>query len=646
MLRNAARVVLTSIVLVAGLSSVAADDAVYEAQGLLKGLGYDPGPVDGAIGKRTISAIERFMAANGASFDGTIDLNELEPLRLAAAALVPTLKFPGRLFDTSYGKQSACNALAASRYSKQAAEFGTLEPVAALNDSVSVGGSQLWDKVDPWLRMVLSEAGRFSTVGDATAGEQALAQLEKWAAADAVLKTPVDNRYSGRGNRGAYRPSAAAPVLDMENAAQLGYAIYFALQMLEGLPAERMEPVRRWADRLVDRFGGPIGDSIFASRPTGIWRLEGRPLLARAILEGDEAAYRDHVEAYYAVIRRVVSETGAILKNANRGDRALHYQSQGLLAITAVLDIVDNQDGRIPADIEARLHQAVTFFLDADRDNRVILPLAREGYNNPGDGSNPVRFYRENAEHYWWMIYYISKYPDGDNAARLRNLLALYDTYDRVSRDMMASTWVPYPINCYRPFDMSEAALTTAAELVQARFPDIDDGVVRAVEETGIGGVTSSSSIAVESVTVMEQYRERNFIEFGVRLNAAVVDGEPARIPRFDIYADFAGSADKTENLELLRLVVYRSALRENDSRDADYLGCGELSAVPEGQNDQSLRLHVGHGADKNKCVLAAMHEADRKTWSTVLANFGALLAQARPGEPATRVQELFARVE
>ncbi|MHA6300346.1 hypothetical protein, partial [Devosia sp. CAU 1758] len=442
-----------------------------------------------------------------------------------------------------------------------------------------------------------------------------------------------------------YRPSASAPVLDMENAAQLGYAVYYALAMLDGMPAERLLPVRNWADALVGKYGGPIGDAIFSQSPNGIWRLEGRPLLAKAILDGDEDAYRTHVEAYYNVIREVVSDSGAILKNANRGDRALHYQSQGLLAIAAVLDIVQNQGGRIPADIEEEFQRAVQFMLDADRDIALIAPLAREGFNNPGDGSTQTRFYRENAEHYWWMIFYLSNYPDAENASRIRYLLAMNDTVDRVDRDMMASTWVPYPINCYRPFDMTPEAVESATALVTAKFPKVDDGIASAPIATGIGDVVSESTFDVTRALVSTQYEDQNFVEYLLRLRGSAIDGEEVEIPAMSLFTDFSGGSDEVANLRLFRLVFRRNVLQDPASRSADYLVCGELSAqIDEGE--QQLRLHVGDGAEKNACILEKMAEVDRNVWSAVLANFSIITDKLPDSDAGLRVKELYAFIK
>ena len=56
---------------------------VDTAQRMLNQLGYNAGPVDGAYGKKTRSALEAFYSDNGGSFDGKLDANEIADLQAA-----------------------------------------------------------------------------------------------------------------------------------------------------------------------------------------------------------------------------------------------------------------------------------------------------------------------------------------------------------------------------------------------------------------------------------------------------------------------------------------------------------------------------------------------------------------------------------
>ncbi len=60
-------------------------DAVREVQQALRDLGYDAGPVDGVIGRRTRTAVEAFQTVAGLTADGTISPELREALRAAVA---------------------------------------------------------------------------------------------------------------------------------------------------------------------------------------------------------------------------------------------------------------------------------------------------------------------------------------------------------------------------------------------------------------------------------------------------------------------------------------------------------------------------------------------------------------------------------
>jgi peptidoglycan hydrolase-like protein with peptidoglycan-binding domain len=56
-------------------------DTISGAQGRLRNLGYDPGPIDGALGPRTRSVVRAFQRARGLSITGDLDRNTLETLK-------------------------------------------------------------------------------------------------------------------------------------------------------------------------------------------------------------------------------------------------------------------------------------------------------------------------------------------------------------------------------------------------------------------------------------------------------------------------------------------------------------------------------------------------------------------------------------
>ena len=72
---------------------------VDNAQRMLNQLGYNAGPVDGAYGKKTRSALEAFYADSGGSFDGKLDANEVADLKIAMSTLGIEIYQPKTSFE-------------------------------------------------------------------------------------------------------------------------------------------------------------------------------------------------------------------------------------------------------------------------------------------------------------------------------------------------------------------------------------------------------------------------------------------------------------------------------------------------------------------------------------------------------------------
>ncbi|MHA1548412.1 MAG: hypothetical protein ACTSYE_05720, partial [Alphaproteobacteria bacterium] len=94
----------------------------------------------------------------------------------------------------------------------------------------------------------------------------------------------------------------------------------------------------------------------------------------------------------------------------------------------------------------------------------------------------------------------------------------------------------------------------------------------------------------------------------------------------FLVFTDYPGGADSVRNIELFRLAFMRNGLADEESRAADYLECGDLAANRQADG-QLLKLHIGHMADGNECILAKMSENDRVTWASMLDGFDKVIA-------------------
>lgn len=580
---------------------VRADETVLEAQRLLNSLGFNAGPADGSAGKRTTSAVAAFLSGMNFTFDGTIDQQEVELLRRAAADYQMVLRYPGKVLA---GRDMVCKGLSTGRFRAEPGWSSRFPPIASFDDSQSIGASIKKDAAVAFSQSLLvnAAAGAGGDEGAATAAGELLVE---WARAKAGLETAVDRRYLGAGNAGNYDPTAAAPALDMENAAFLGGTALMALEMLGNhISASEHEAVLNWALELVDTYD--FSDALVKGEVSGLF-MSSYPRLLGAIHAGDAELYKKIVEASFVQIREKIDANGAILKNANRGDRAIHYQSIGILFALSVLEVVESQGSKIPVDIEAAVHRAVSFFLDADRDNNVILPYSKMGFNNPGVGTRPLRSYRSNSEHYWWMISYISNYPDTENAARLRAFISRNDTYDRVVANIMPAVWAAYPINCFVDFDMSPKRVEEAIAFVDARYPKVAALPVGGLK-MGKPKVKGATEITYESSWI-RRIAQTNLEQFSVFIKGLKVDGARAGVGGFEVYADFAGPTDDLGNLTLLRIVGLK-VLVDGDGFDS----CGNVAA-----DRSTFRLHIGEHSESNSCVLGHMDASSRKIWASLL---------------------------
>jgi hypothetical protein len=354
--------------------------------------------------------------------------------------------------------------------------------------------------------------------------------------------------------------------------------------------------------------------------------MSAYPRLLGAIAEGDAEGYKALVDANYDMLRARIDKNGAILKNANRGDRGLHYQSMGILVALSLFELVENQGSKIPPDIEDALHRAVTFLLEADRDASVILPYAKMGFNNPGKGTRPDRHYRSGTDHYWWMVAYIARYPETENATRLRSFLGRNDTSEHVDRNIIPAVWAAYPINCFVDYDLSGVRVQDAIAYVDAKYPKIATPPGGGMKK-GKPKTKGALPISFESTVVMMGNHNANFESYSIMAKGLKVGGERAPVQGFTVYADFGGGSDEMSNLILLRIVGHPSSLQGGKSM-GDFVSCGNVAA-----QDGTFRLHIGEQADYNSCILKKMEESDRIGWASIVDGLEAII---NDGDPET----------
>ena len=72
---------ISSIIIFLFSAPLSADTLTADMQRMLNRLGYNAGPVDGAYGKKTKSALIKFYTDNGSAYDGELDANEISDVQ-------------------------------------------------------------------------------------------------------------------------------------------------------------------------------------------------------------------------------------------------------------------------------------------------------------------------------------------------------------------------------------------------------------------------------------------------------------------------------------------------------------------------------------------------------------------------------------
>ena len=134
------------------LKKGSSDPAVRDLQEALKALGYDPGPIDGAFGAMTESAVKKFQQAREIPADGVVgkvtwinidEADQSHPVLKTGSAGLPVRRLQSRMSAVGYntgGVDGRFGAVTAAAVKKLQQDF---------NLGVDgVVGPQTWNVVD------------------------------------------------------------------------------------------------------------------------------------------------------------------------------------------------------------------------------------------------------------------------------------------------------------------------------------------------------------------------------------------------------------------------------------------------------------------------------------------------------------------
>ncbi len=112
--------------------TVKPDETVREAQTLLGKLGYDPGPADGLLGRRTVTAVREYQKDAGLPVDGKVNTRLLKSLRSGEHKKQHAKVAPGSVAPVAPAGDAKRPMPMNGTFS---ADFGDIEPLYTLGDA-------------------------------------------------------------------------------------------------------------------------------------------------------------------------------------------------------------------------------------------------------------------------------------------------------------------------------------------------------------------------------------------------------------------------------------------------------------------------------------------------------------------------------
>lgn len=420
-----------------------AEPSVACVQDELTNLGFQPGPVDGALGGRSRAAANAFVSRTGIALPNLTDESAVlwcaeiksfakspaaQIMRSRAAQLLPNdvlLDFaksdPGR-------RARFCKATTAI------SALGRIEPVTKIKgfssrqrtakgpDSKFVPGARDVERFAQGFGGLAVHA--LAANNDQLKGEL-LDVLQKWANAGAFLDTYLCKVNSRKCTQWTVPDgSDLSRVKDWEfavnHASGLIRAYYITLADFQADQRQQQhDDIIAWIASIgkMLKRADDIPQVYFLGEV--FW-----PVIVNDYARGSTSAAHNKLrQIEHALDRAVFAADGSIKKATTRGDRALWYHFYGLSMVVPSMEMIRAAGIPISDRVEKRLHKAVALFLAALDEPEILDPWARTQRNSTYDGSQDFElsgWMNFNGGGSWVHIYPY-RYPDREEAVQLRD---------------------------------------------------------------------------------------------------------------------------------------------------------------------------------------------------------------------------------
>ncbi len=440
---------LTSVALaIAASSALAPSTALGSAacvQEELAGLGYQPGPADGVLGRRSVGAANLFAGDTGLTLPDLTDdtagqwCEEIQTFAASPEAAILST-FVGQLLpkDVLLGFASVDPNARANLCDPRVAirEINMVEPIKKIEGFTSdmrrvVKTLPNVTELDEFVFKFGQLATRAYAGNDAALKGQLLDILERWALEGALLDTTNCMRPNGTYKKSLCTQwtvrdgSDLSPTKDweftMDRAVGLIRIYYIALVDFE--PDERDEQhriIKDWLEEFPPR--------LRPARSVNVIYDVGRTFMDAIVNDYVGAkpdAARAKLQRVEKALNRFLQSDGSIEKATTRGDRALWYQYTSLSDAIIATEMIRAAGLPLSGRVEEKLHKAVALFVAAVEDPDVLDPWARKRHNATYDGRQDFDFARWHSSIYRgsWLYIYPYRYPDRVESKELLRLV-------------------------------------------------------------------------------------------------------------------------------------------------------------------------------------------------------------------------------
>jgi hypothetical protein len=416
-----------------------ADEAVSCVQQQLTDLGYAPGPVDGALGRRTQNAaaslardlglalpeLDAGTAAQWCTEIAAVAQGPAAEILSSRARYVLPADVLAKLPDVPPERAplfcQASNALALQTAPIAKISGFTSRMADVIN---SVEGAR---ELEHFVGSFGAHTVKALVAKDAEKKRELVDILARWAEAGALLDTISCVRSDGSlittGKCTEWTDPEGNDLSGMKDAtfvtflgAALMRAYYVGLADFdrEGM-ARQHAAIDTWFDDFSKRFKTPTR-VYFGLNVGWYW-----PSIMADLASGNKERARERLQRIDRELSALINNDGSIVERTTRGDRALWYHYTSIGEIVMSMELMRAAGLTPSAELEKRLHGAVDLFVAAVDDPMVLDKWARQRHNSRYDG-------KQEWDDTWpahdmagtWLHVYPYRYPDREAAVKLR----------------------------------------------------------------------------------------------------------------------------------------------------------------------------------------------------------------------------------